>query len=145
VFSDHFLKIWMADKFVDYFDFADVSSEDVGGGDVVNRIAFDSQVVDVNDRVNVGLDIFTPDEEGEDDYSTDAARLISAIELENNAAVEDDDGGGGADEAAHAVGGGFAAGSTVTIKGTDLHTLLQAKPEIAELLLLELNALALGK
>jgi hypothetical protein len=93
--------------------------------------------------VNVGLDIFTPDEGGDEDYATDAARLISAIELENNAAVDDDD--DSANGVAHAAGSGFAAGSTVTIKGTDLHTLLQAKPEIAELLLLELNALALGK
>jgi len=106
----------------------------------VNRIAFDSQVGDDDDRVNVGLDIFTPAEGAEEDDATDAARLISAIEQENNPAGDDDD-----DGVSHAPGGGFAPGSTVTIKGTDLHTLLQAKPEIAELLLLELNALALGK
>lgn len=134
VFSDHFLKIWMADEFSEYV-IAIVNPVNAGlGEEVVTRID------DVAARADDDASLFTPmGDEGPGSpagtTTSDAARLINAIG--NVSAGETSDDGERPVK--------FAPGSTVTLDGEDLALLLKRKPEIAELLILELNALALGR
>ena len=141
VFSDHFLKIWMADHFRDYVVVKDSGASEEGG-DVVARIALDNSAMGSGDAGGGDGEaqhgVFTPEDLTEhEEATTDAAKLINAIALDNAEHEER--------KTSEAWGSKFAPGSTVTIKGTDLDQLLKTKPEIAELLILELSAMSIGR